>query len=214
MESLFKFLAAITRLKSTPTRYWIAWCLSKSSETLTLADIELMESEFLNLCCILRYKKTPREGVKKDFNEELKKSVEDKNSINTSTSTQFAPHTWQITGLKRAMLLRTRINWWSLFKTVTQILKHFHWETRAVWREQFEPSTLNNNQRDELAHLSQLDILHRLVPLCSVTWPHTWKRGWIYLVASCRMAFVLPNVLTTTRQIHIWLSEFRYKNFN
>lgn len=54
--------------------------------------------------------------------------------------------------------------------------------------------------------------MHRLVPLCSVMWPHTWKRGWIYLVASCRMAFVLPNVLTTARQIHIWLSEFRYKN--
>ena len=69
-----------------------------------------------------------------------------------------------------------------------------------------------NPYHAKLAHLSQLDILHRLVPLCSVTWPHTWKRGWMYLVASCRMAFVLPNVLTTARQIHIWLSEFRYKN--
>ena len=36
-----------------------------------------------------------------------------------------------------------------------------------------------NSYHAKLAHLSQLDILHRLVPLCSVTRPHTWKRGWI-----------------------------------
>ena len=74
---------------------------------MTLADIESVESEFLNLRCILS-KKPPRKGVKKDFNEELEKSVEDKNSINISTSTQFAPHTWQIIDLKRAMLLTVR----------------------------------------------------------------------------------------------------------
>ena len=64
-------------------------------------------------------KKLPKRELKKHFNEELEKNVEDKNSINTSTSTQFAPHTWQIIGLKRVMLLRTRINWRSLLETVT-----------------------------------------------------------------------------------------------
>ena len=53
-------------------------------------------------------KKPPRKGVKKDFNEELEKSVEDKSSLNTSISTQFAPLTWQIIGLKRAITITVR----------------------------------------------------------------------------------------------------------
>ena len=64
--------------------------------------------EVTRLGGVTRLSIPPRKGVKKDFNEELEKSVEDKNSINISTSTQFAPHTWQIIDLKKAMLLTVR----------------------------------------------------------------------------------------------------------
>ena len=42
----------------------------------------------------------------------------------------------------------------------------------------FHKFVKKNPYHAKLAHLSQLDILHRLVPLCSVTWPHTWTHVW------------------------------------
>ena len=112
-------------------------------------------------------KKLPKRELKKHFNEELEKNVEDKNSINTSTSTQFAAHTWQIIGLKRVMLLRTRINWRSLLETVTlsdwsifsekhaqrreENLNHLHWTT-------FNGASLGRKKNSEIIPTEVLNM--------------------------------------------------------
>ena len=60
---------------------------------------ETMESEFLNFSLNLDYgnfeNETSNKRVKKMWEEELDKSVEDQKSINTNRSTQFALRTWQ-----------------------------------------------------------------------------------------------------------------------
>ena len=99
----------------------------------------------LKFALYFELKNLPERELKKTSSRNSKKVLKTKVVLNTSMSTQFARHTWQIIGLKKAMLLRTRINWRSLLETITvrfwsiftekhaqrgeKNLNHLHWTT-------------------------------------------------------------------------------------
>ena len=111
-----------------------------------------MESELPNFSLNLDFgnfeNETANKRVKKMSEEDLDKSVEDQESINTSRSTQFALRTWQ-TWLEQREFAEAEKKPIEVYtkQELSRLLKHFFWEIRTAKGDEFEPSSLKTIQR-------------------------------------------------------------------
>ena len=109
-----------------------------------------MESELPNFSLNLDFgnfeNETANKRVKKMSEEDLDKSVEDQESINTSRSTQL--RTWQ-TWLEQREFAEAEKKPIEVYtkQELSRLLKHFYWEIRIAKGDEFEPSSLKTIQR-------------------------------------------------------------------